>query len=745
MNYYKKNSALDTIKKKKISIILEDPYNKTCFECSKPNPEYISINNAIFLCNECVQNHLKLPKSISYIINNNINNLSMKNIQYLSYGGNKNLNEFIINNFPNLMNLSSIYLYQTYAMEYYRKTIEYFVEGGMKPIKPDNNIAYEIINLNNKEKNDIGKYLYLNKKEKKQKLIRKIKSDSFIKFRNNPHPKIKPIIGTNSESKLTHFSNQNRNNKNKFSQTTTNFQNNNFHDYSLDDNNNYKTHFKLNTTSFENKRSFYPNFKSNYDIDDDINYNLSNIKANIYEYNNISTQTNNFNIREKILNRNDSPKDIKILNSNPTIIKNTNNNIYARYMSQNYLNSHNSFNSFNEKKLYRNDNTYNISRNNNTTIFNYDRRKNINNMELRDYLQNKCKEKENYIFNLKLNSAKPTLINGLNEEEIKEIKKNANINNINNNIIINRNLNVFYNNNNSYNNSDTQKIFKKKTVGNSFSHLEKKTNMNNYNHNNSMNKTNYYIPLTSTQNSFNIQKNKNKKIIKRNEIQSNFIKVNKIKTISKINHPKTLNNINNNEYENNNYISNNIQLNIKRNLNIEKFKNQFSINDKNEEGEENQESKIIQRISRVFKIQKERQEKMISLNINNKHKKNNTIDSNIEPNNFKFKIINVEKIKNKNKEKEKDKEKTKQKGKNNLKEIKIKIYKRNDISNRNNILVDPQNINHSLMRELINLPSGKKKNIVGIIKANVLANKSVSPGVKRILKISSNKKAENNL
>ena len=166
----------------------------------------------------------------------------MKNIQYLSYGGNKNLNEFIINNFPNLMNLSSIYLYQTYAMEYYRKTIEYFVEGGMKPIKPDNNIAYEIINLNNKEKNDIGKYLYLNKKEKKQKLIRKIKSDSFIKFRNNPYPKIKPIIGSNTATRTTYFSNSRISSNNiKLSQTITNL---NFYSHSNNsiDESNY-THY----------------------------------------------------------------------------------------------------------------------------------------------------------------------------------------------------------------------------------------------------------------------------------------------------------------------------------------------------------------------------------------------------------------------------------------------------------------------------------------------------------------------
>ena len=741
MNYYKKNSALDKIKKKKISIILDDPNNKICFECSKPNPEYISINNSIFLCKTCAQNHLNFPKSISFIIKNDLNNLSMKNIQYLSYGGNKNLKDFIINTFPNLMNLSSIYFYQTNAMDYYRKNIEYLVEGGKKPIKPDINTAYEIINLDNKEKNDFENYLHINKKEKRQKLIKKIKSESFIKFRNYPYPKIKPIIGTNSESKLTHFSNQNRNNKNKLSQTTTNFQNNsntNFHDYSLDDNNTnyYKTHYKLNTSSFENKRSFYPKFKTNYDIDDDINYNLSNLKATIYEYNNNSTQIKDNNLREKILNRNAANKNLKMLNSNPTIINNTNNNIYARYMSQNYLNSHKS-NNYDGKNLYRNDNTYNISKNNNTTIFNYDRRKNINNMELRAYLQNKCKENENYIFNLKLNSAKPTLINGLNEEDIKEIKKNANINNINNNIIINRNLNVFYNNNNnSTSNYDTQKIFKKKTIGNSFSHLEKRNSLKNLNYNHWKNKTAYFLPLTDTQNSFNIQKNKNKKIIQRNDIQSNLIKVNKIKTVSKANQLEKLNI--KNENENNNYILDNMQLNIKRNLNDEKFNNHQSIEDKKEEEEQNQESKIIQRISRVFKIQKERQEK------NSKHNKNHTIDFNTESNNFKFKIIDIKKIKNKNQDKEKEKEFINQKDKNNLKEIKIKIYKRNKNSNLTNILVDPQKMNHTLMRELINLPSGKKKNIVGIIKANVLANKSVSPGVKRILKISGDTKVENN-
>ena len=44
------------------------------------------------------------------------------------------------------------------------------------------------------------------------------------------------------------------------------------------------------------------------------------------------------------------------------------------------------------------------------------------------------------------------------------------------------------------------------------------------------------------------------------------------------------------------------------------------------------------------------------------------------------------------------------------------------------------------MRELNNLPSGKKKNILEIIKTNILSNKSLTSGVQKILKIDQNKK-----
>ena len=715
MNYYKNSKALDTIKKRRISIILQDPENNICFDCSQLNPEYISINNAIFICKNCAQIHSKLNNSVSNIINNNLNNLSMKNIQYLSYGGNKNLKEFIKNNFPDLNILSPSYFYNTYAMEYYRKMIEYLVEGGTKPVKPEENKGYELMS---KIREEIGKQSIesnFEKNKRNNRFIKKIKSYSLIKFRNNPYPKIKPIIGTNKDTKFTYFSNINKNNKTKLSQTITNFNNYKLSNNSLDEENYNKSHIKNNSSWRGDKREFNPYFRNNYDIDDDINNNnnLTSLKGTIYEFNNYSTiQNKSHNLREKILKSNDdSNSDIKIKSN--SINKRNSNNIYAEYMTQNYINNCNNRNKYGTN-LYTNNYEYNISKNNyNTTMFNYDRRRNnISNIELRPYLQNKPKQNRNYIFNLKLNSAKPTLINnmnGLNNEEIREIKNNTNINNINNNIIINRNLNVFYNNsnNNSNNYNETKEIFRKKPLGNSFSLNEKKYNINDID----------ILYQKNSENNFNTQKNQKKKVIQRNMNENNFIKVNKVKKYSNTNQEVKKNNNNNSKI---------LQITVKKNLNSKNNNNNNNQknNNINNTMDVNHESMIIQRINRLIQIQKEKKKSL------------NEINDSSNPNKPKFKIVNIEKINKKNnKEFNIEKENIKIIDKNNNKEIKIKIYERNDKSSSYKNFIEPRKTNHSLMRELNNLPSGKKKNFLEIIKTNILANKSVSPSVQKIFKI----------
>ena len=83
MNYSKKKStALNIIKKRKIKILLKEQKNNECFECSNLYPEYISLNNGIFLCRNCVLDHINLPKS-KLKPNKTLNNISSKYFSFL--------------------------------------------------------------------------------------------------------------------------------------------------------------------------------------------------------------------------------------------------------------------------------------------------------------------------------------------------------------------------------------------------------------------------------------------------------------------------------------------------------------------------------------------------------------------------------------------------------------------------------------------------------------------------------------
>ena len=44
-----------------------DSENKICFDCGGPFPTYVSINNGVFICSSCANNHKQLGYNISYI------------------------------------------------------------------------------------------------------------------------------------------------------------------------------------------------------------------------------------------------------------------------------------------------------------------------------------------------------------------------------------------------------------------------------------------------------------------------------------------------------------------------------------------------------------------------------------------------------------------------------------------------------------------------------------------------------
>ena len=137
------NERFDLIKE-----ISNQKMNNVCFDCRKAVPKYISINNAIFLCEECSQIHRTFPQNISMIIDNKLNLLSNTFLKYLYYGGNENLDNFINYDYPGLQNYTSEILYKTQAMIYYRENLKCKIEGKPKPACPNNVMAYKLVSKN---------------------------------------------------------------------------------------------------------------------------------------------------------------------------------------------------------------------------------------------------------------------------------------------------------------------------------------------------------------------------------------------------------------------------------------------------------------------------------------------------------------------------------------------------------------------------------------------------------------------
>ena len=272
----RKNNFMNYEKERKIKEITKEVLNNKCLDCNKSKPEYISLNNAVFICKNCYRNHhQKFPPNISKILKNNLRTLSLKDLQYLYFGGNKKMLEFMKYEYPKLIKLSSLFVYKTIAMEYYRSWLAYLVEGGNKPIKPDIEIAYDSIedklynknnylsnsnsdvitidffndcyNYNDKYNNCITNFI--NKKNPESYLGTLRKNNINKNFKENPRLKCqtekayynhlgptsnlkeflnyyKAINKNNYEKYVNNVNNQTTNQNDGFSKTQTNFANN---------------------------------------------------------------------------------------------------------------------------------------------------------------------------------------------------------------------------------------------------------------------------------------------------------------------------------------------------------------------------------------------------------------------------------------------------------------------------------------------------------------------------------------
>ena len=121
-----------------INKILSEKSNYICFDCNRQlnGLNYFDLKNGIFLCYNCALQHQKYSKEISEVVTGNIRTLDKSYLMPLYYGGNKNLIDFIQNNYPLLEKKGHKNIYTSRALNYYRELLFSKTNNIRPPIKP---------------------------------------------------------------------------------------------------------------------------------------------------------------------------------------------------------------------------------------------------------------------------------------------------------------------------------------------------------------------------------------------------------------------------------------------------------------------------------------------------------------------------------------------------------------------------------------------------------------------------------
>ena len=419
------NSYIQKIEEK-----LKDEMNNFCVECGEENPEYVSINNGIFICRDCVQIHLKFPTIISRVKKNNIKTLTLNEIQYLLCGGNRALLNFICNEYPKLAELPSNILYRTQAMFYYRQNLQYIINGSIAPEKPSIKSAYKIQNTfdeaNINYNNDI------------------IKLNNKNEIYNNTISDTRNMCGNKSLFYRTGYNF--RRGAKECNNTINNLALNNCDNYFI--NRSKQINFQNNNNIIIGNQLEYINEIDNVQkykrFSKDFHTNLNSEKNNKYNSNNNNNKNKNIlmnNVNNDIYIR---PK--LILSHNVSKHKNNNNNSRKKSFDRN--NKKYFYSKINN--IFREPKTIdfiqlNFSKENNHN--NGEKRKMNNNLSIEIYKNSKKLEKKNIKYMHKSFSQKSYYNNNSSNNNNKNNKFNINIQ-TENHYIPSKQANIKYNNNN---------------------------------------------------------------------------------------------------------------------------------------------------------------------------------------------------------------------------------------------------------------------------------------------------------
>lgn len=114
--------------------LLEDSPNSFCADCSRESCKWASINNGIFLCFECANNHKKLGVALSFVKLLTATGWSETQFHYLEISGNQRFLE-IVGKYS-LAALSLPDKYSSPAMNWHRKALRAQIEGIPVPVPP---------------------------------------------------------------------------------------------------------------------------------------------------------------------------------------------------------------------------------------------------------------------------------------------------------------------------------------------------------------------------------------------------------------------------------------------------------------------------------------------------------------------------------------------------------------------------------------------------------------------------------
>ena len=564
----KKKIPYNTEKLRKIKEIKNNELNKECFDCGACYPEYISINNGVFICKDCINIHNKFPKQISNTLKNNLSSLNNKELEYMFLGGNQKLLEFVNYEYPQLHKFKVNILYQTKAMQYYRNYLNYLVNGGVKPIRPSEQInAYELIDLNEEFKKYEKISTKSNSKTFRDKKRNKSLTNLDSKNKKKDIDKQKTYKGTEKRRKKNLFNIDDEDSlkrhksfykeMNKIFSTCDDFGNisnieeNNCHKEIKIKKQNYKTKSEViyNNENNNNNKNYNSNTanvegKSNYQgqpVEHIYNNNYFTLSAT----KNIFMFTPN---KESIIYKHRKINQ----NNNNNIAMNTVNEIYSKPKITNYIN-------YNKQKITKNNMYDNKSKINSTNENNKDFNNNFKNTKTYEPRHKIDKINENIIMKNKI-----------------EIAKNKN-----NDYSEKTDTNNIYDDNIEFEENDENKIFTKKRV----SKLMKKDKLNDENniiHKNFGKKgDNIFYRNEDRGNNMNIKDIYNKTELKESNINKIINEINKETDNNNSNNNKTYSDIKANTKKRK-YVNTNINYNLNLNKKENSQRNPIRI----EEGED---------------------------------------------------------------------------------------------------------------------------------------------------------------